>query len=333
MILVPDAVFEDDHALERQAVAPDELRLRRAASAADVSGADWREADAVIAYHRLAYDDAVAERLARCRILVRAGVGTDNVDLDAFAARGIPVCCVPDYGTDEVATHAIALMLALSRGIVEFHRGIAADPRRGWDWRRWPGPVRRLKGLRLLVVGMGAIGRAVAARAAALGLVPFYVDPLVPAADGVPRADDLDAALAVADIVSLHAVLTPETRGLMNARRLARMKRDAILINTGRGALVELDALTEALRAGALGGAALDVLPDEPPEAEHPLFRALRENAPWLMGRLIATPHAAFLSAEAIHDMRMGAVETALLYLREGRLRHCVNAGRLTRPR
>jgi phosphoglycerate dehydrogenase-like enzyme len=333
VILVPDAAFADDHALEREAAAPDELRVRRAARADEVPDADWREADAVVAYHILQYDEAVARRLERCRILVRAGVGTDNVDLAAFGARGIPVCCVPDYGTEEVADHAIGLMLALSRGIVAFHRGIAADPKAGWDWRRWPAPVRRLRGLTVLIVGMGAVGRAVAARARAFGLAVRYFDPRVAAAEGAARADDLDAALGDADIVTLHAALTDETRGLMNAARFARLKPGAILINTARGGLVDLDAVTEALRGGALGAAALDVLADEPPDPTHDLFRALSDGAPWLDGRLVVTPHAAFLSADAIRDMRVGAIATALLRLREGRLRHCVNADRLVDPR
>lgn len=331
MLLIPDAVFDDDHALERQAAAPLELVLHRAAAPGDVPAEDWQRATAVVAYHRLVYDAALAARLAACRILVRAGVGCDTVDLAAFARRGIPVCNVPDYGVAEVADHTIALLLALARGIVAFHAGIAADPAGGWNWRRWPAPVRRLAGQTLLIIGFGTIGRAVARRARALDLAVSYFDPLVPAAAGAAldarRCEDLDAALGSADIVTLHAALTPENRNLLDHRRLGLMKPGVLILNTARGGLIDLDALAEGLAAGRIAGAGLDVLPAEPPDPAHPLFRALKEQAPWLDGRLIVTPHAAFLSAEAIRDMRLKAVETAVDYLRSGRLRHCVNAG------
>lgn len=319
MILIPDAAFDDDHALERGAAAPYALLVRRARRADEVADAEWADAEAIIAYHRMAYDAGLCARLKRCRILVRAGVGCDNVDLAAFAARGIPVCNVPDYGTGEVADHTIALLLALRRGVVEFHRGVAADPVRGWDWRRWPRPVRRLAGQRLLIVGFGRIGAAVARRAQVFDIAVDYYDPLR------REGDDLDAELAAADIVSLHAALTGATGALIDRRRLALMKPGAILINTARGGLVDLDALEEVLRADRIAGAALDVLPEEPPDPAHPLFAALASDAPWLRGRLIVTPHAAFLSAEAIADMRRGAVATAAAYLRDGTLVNCVN--------
>lgn len=324
-ILIPDAAFDDDHALERVAAAPYELVVRRASRAEDVAAAEWEAAEAIIAYHRMAYDAALLPLLANCRILVRAGVGCDAVDLAAFAARRIPVCNVPDYGTAEVADHAIALLLALARGIVEFHRLIAADPVLGWDWRHFPPPVRRLTGARLLIVGYGRIGQAVARRAASLDLAVGFHDPVAQPSAGLRRYESLEAGLAEADIVSLHLPLTKETRGLIGMRQLAAMKKGAILINTARGELVDLDALTAALRDGKIAGAGLDVLPEEPPDPAHPLFRALRLDEAWLRGRLVLTPHAGFLSRDAIRDMRRKAIETAVTYLRDGRLINCVN--------
>ena len=326
-ILIPDAAFDDDHALERAAAAPYPVRVRRANRAGDIPAEDWQSAEAVIAYHRMRYDADLCAALRSCRILVRAGVGCDNVDLAAFAARGIPVCNVPDYGVAEVADHTIALILALARGVVAFHGLVAADPVRGWDWRHWPPPVRRLAGQRLLIVGFGRIGRAVARRAMAFDLDVGFHDPLAPpdADAGIRRHDDLDAALGGSDIISLHATLSEATRALIDRGRLARMKQGAILINTARGGLVDLDALADALREGRIAAAGLDVLPDEPPDPAHPLFTALRAGAPWLAGRLVVTPHAGFLSSNAIADMRRKAIETAIDFLRDGRLRHCVN--------
>ena len=325
MILIPDAVFEDDHAIERAEVAPLALLVRRAKTAGDVADEEWAAADAVIAYHRMTYDAALCAKLARCRIMVRAGVGYDNIDLPSFAARGIPVCNVPDYGIGEVADHTIALLLALVRGVVEFHRGIAADPVRGWDWRRWPRPVRRLKGQRLLIVGFGRVGAAVSRRAAALDLAITCYDPLRQHTEGVARADDLDAALANADLVSLHAALPAGAGPLIDRRRLAVMPRGAILINTARGGLVDLEALGDALRADHIAAAALDVLPGEPPDPAHPLIAALAADETWLRGRLILTPHTAFLSREAITEMRRKAAATAAAYLRDGTLVNRVN--------
>jgi lactate dehydrogenase-like 2-hydroxyacid dehydrogenase len=329
LILIPDAVFDDDHALEAAAAAPRGLTVRRASQADDVADADWQSAEAVVAYHRLPYDAAVCAKLSRCRILVRAGVGTDNVDLAAFAARGIPVCNVPDYGTAEVADHTLALILALARGIVEFHRGIAADPAAGWDWRRWPTPVRRLTGQKLLIVGFGAIGRAVAQRAVGFGLDIGVFDPLATDLAGARRYATIEEGLADSDIVTLHAPLTDATQRLIDRRRVLLLKPGAILVNTARGGLIDLDALHDGLVNGTIAGAGLDVLPHEPPDPAHPLFRALAADAVWLRGRLIATPHAAFLSADAITDMRRRAIETAVAYLDDGTLRHCVNRDHL----
>jgi lactate dehydrogenase-like 2-hydroxyacid dehydrogenase len=325
MILIPDAVFEDDHAIERTEVAPLELLVRRANKAGDVVDDEWAAADAVIAYHRMTYDAALCAKLARCRIVVRAGVGYDNIDLASFAARGIPVCNVPDYGIGEVADHTMALLLALVRGVVEFHRAIAADPVRGWDWQRWPRPVRRLKGQRLLIVGFGRVGAAVARRAAALELAISCYDPLRKDTEGFHRAYDLDAALASADIVSLHAALPAGTGALIDRRRLAVMPPGAILINTARGGLVDLDALGDALRTDHIAAAALDVLPEEPPDHTHPLIAALAADEAWLRGRLIVTPHTAFLSRNAIAEMRRKAAATVAGYFRDGTLVNRVN--------
>jgi D-3-phosphoglycerate dehydrogenase len=332
LILLPDAVFEGDHPVERKTAAPMPLVLHRAQTAADVPAEEWGQAEAVIAYHRLAYDDALCQRLTKCRILVRVGVGCDNVDLAAFAKRGIPVCNVPDYGVGEVADHTIALLLALTRGVISFHNAITRDPVRGWDWRQWPPMVHRLQGKRLLIVGYGAIGRAVARRAAAFDLVVNWYDPYAPADagdSGAQRIQDLDAALGQADIVSLHATLAQKDVKILDRQRIEAMKSGAILINTARGGLVDLDALTGGLRRGTIGAVGLDVLPDEPPDPRQRLFAALHEDAAWTRGRVVVTPHAAFLSADAIDDMRRKAIETAVAYLRDGTLRHCVNAAQL----
>ncbi len=255
--------------------------VRRAARPDDIAAAEWAAAEAVIAYHRMSYDAALCAGLDRCRILVRAGVGCDNVDLAAFAARGIPVCNVPDYGIAEVADHTIALLLALARGVVAFHHargrrsraglGLAALSAAGAPSRRAASADRRLWPDR---TGGGAPRRCARSRRGILRSAGASGGH----ARGCAAMTISRPALAEADIVSLHAALTTATRALIDRRRLAAMKPGAILINTARGGLVDLDALTEALRDGRIAAAGLDVLPREPPDPAHPLFRALRRR-------------------------------------------------------
>ena len=329
-ILIPDAQFPGEADIEREVAGKSVVfSVHRERDPDRIADADWRACDAVLAWHRMPIPAALAERLENCRIIVRTGVGVDRLDLKACGARGIPVCNVPDCGTAEVADHAIALMLALTRGIVTYHDKVKADPAGGWHWH--PGPlVRRNRGGRFGIVGLGRIGTAAARRAGVLGMEVTFYDPYVATGQevalGLGRAETLDQLLPSCDVVSLHTPLTEETRGMIDARAIAGMKEGAVLINTSRGGVVDLDALYGGLKEGPVGGAGLDVLPSEPPDPSHPLLQAWRAEEPWLQGRLIVTPHAAFYSAAGFEDMRRKATETALAYLRGGRLRNCVNA-------
>jgi D-3-phosphoglycerate dehydrogenase len=228
-------------------------------------------------------------RLPSLRVVATCSVGFDHIAFEEAERRGIWVCNVPDYCVDEVADHSLALVLALLRGVVELDRSVRAGR---WDWTA-AGQLRRTRGTRLGVVGFGRIGRAVAERAAALGFEVWASDPLVPpesiAATGA-RPVALAELLASCDAVSLHLPLTAETDGLIGEAELARMPQGAVLVDTARAQLVDLDALLRALESGRLGGAALDVLPAEPPSRDHPA-----PEAP----RLVITPHAAWYSAQA----------------------------------
>ncbi|HEX9466665.1 MAG TPA: C-terminal binding protein [Alphaproteobacteria bacterium] len=331
-ILLPDTVFADDHALEREAAEGLELEIRHAASTAELDLAALASADAIVGQHRVIYDAAVAAQATSCRVLVRAGAGVDNVDLAAWSARGIPVCNVPDYGISEVADHALGLLLTLARGLQVYHRRVETAASAPWLPFPLPPTVRRLRGAQLLLVGLGAVGRAVAKRAIGLEMRVAYFDPQVADAPaGVVRATDLDATLPEADVVSLHAPLTAATRHLIDARRIALLKPGALLINTARGGVLDRKALYDGLRSGRVGGAGLDVWEAEPPAADDPLFQALAADEDWLRGRLVVTPHVASISAASIRDMRVKAVETARDYLATGALRHCVNRAALAR--
>jgi D-3-phosphoglycerate dehydrogenase len=229
------------------------------------------------------------ERLPALKVVATCSVGFDHVDVEEAERRGIWVCNVPDYCVNEVADHSLALVLALLRGVVELDRSVRAG---GWDWTA-AGPLRRARGTRLGVVGFGRIGRALAERAAALGFEVWASDPFVPAeavkAAGA-RPATLEELLGRCEAVSLHLPLTPETEGLIGETELALMPRGAVLVDTARAQLVDLDALVAALESGHLGGAALDVLPVEPPTADGPAPQA---------PRLVVTPHVAWYSAEA----------------------------------
>ena len=330
-LLTPDAQYSDDAVIERRTAGPDvDWDIFREREPDKVPVAALSGCDAVVVWHEMKVDAGFLDRLGRCRIVVRAGVGYDHIDLEAAAARGIPVCNTPDYGTSEVADHAMALMLALRRGIVSYHQHLVADPLQGFDYRLAP-LVSRLRGRTFGIIGLGRIGTATALRAKAFGMHVVAYDPRVSRgteiAIGVERKESLAELLAASDVVSLHCPLTPETRGMIDAAALQQMRREAILINTARGAIVDTDAVLAALRDGTIAGAGLDVLPTEPPKPDDLLAQAYAGKLDGLAGdRLILTPHAAWSSPESVADARRLAVETALLYLRDGKLRNLVNA-------
>jgi D-3-phosphoglycerate dehydrogenase len=329
-LLTPDAQYADNGIIERRTAGDDvDWDIRRARTLGDIPAESLGTCDAVVVWHEMAIDRAFVAALKHCRVIVRAGVGFDHIDLAAATEAGMPVCNTPDYGTSEVADHAIGLMLALRRGIVSYHQHLVADPRGGFDYARAP-LVRRLRGRVFGIVGLGRIGIATAIRAKAFGMNVVAFDPYVSRgseiAVGVDRVESLQELLVASDVVSLHCPLTDETRDLINAATLRQMKRDAILINTARGAIVEIPALLDALRTGDIAGAGIDVLPVEPPRDDDAISVAYRNRRDPMVGeRLILTPHAAWSSPESVNDARRLAVETAMLYLREGKLRNLVN--------
>jgi D-3-phosphoglycerate dehydrogenase len=257
-----------------------------------VSGGEPWEGDDVVALLigtdvRVTPEDLA--RLPALKIVASCSVGYDHVDYEEAERRGVWVCNVPDYCVEEVADHSLALLLGLLRGIVELDRSVRAG---AWDWTA-AGDLRRIRGTRLGLIGFGRIGRALAERASAVGFEVWATDPAVSpqaiAAAGAKAASP-DELLENCEAFSLHLPLTPETKGLIGAKELASMPRGSVLVDSARAELVDLDALLGALESGHLAGAALDVLPAEPPTRELPA-----PTAP----RLVVTPHAAWYSVEA----------------------------------
>jgi C-terminal binding protein len=253
-------------------------------------------------------------RFPKLKAVVRMGVGYDRLDRAACAARDITVCNVPDYGTMEVADHAIALTLALRRGLLLHHDAQRATPPAPWRVIQDP-LVRRLEVQGFGVLGLGRIGTAAALRAKALGFKVAFYDPNLPngvdRALGLARCRTLEELLARSDVLSIHVPDTPLTRGIVGARELALLPEGAVVVNTARGTSLDLDALEAALKSGRLAGAGLDVIPVEPPPEPPPsLLAAYRAREPWLQGRLIITPHSAFHTPEAWADIRRKSAET-----------------------
>ncbi len=329
LVYSPDALYDDGGLLERE-IGGDliDLRVEQWRGQAKMNPELLSKADGLLVWHMVTLDAATIGRLINCRIIVRCGTGYNNIDVAAATARNIPVCNTPDYGTAEVADHTIALLLALERGLLPFDEALRADPVNQFDYRVFLDGrrfARRIFG----TVGSGRIGTATAMRAKAFGFRVVTYDPYLPRGQeialGIERVESLEELLETADVVSLHVPLTAETVKLINASAFARMKPHSTLLNTARGGLVDWDALYDALKSGHLRSAGIDVLPTEPPDPVPNLLQAFSQREPWLRGRLVITPHAAWSSIESRDDARTISMRTMVGYLKDKRLRSCLN--------
>lgn len=290
-----------------------ELVVAQCKTAEDVIAAA-RDADALLVQWA-PINAAVIAALTRCKVIVRYGIGVDNVDLAAAKARGIPVCNVPDYGVHEVAEHAVSLALALVRQLPQIDQRFRAG-----TWKITPDrPMLSLRTATFATAGFGRIARTAHGMMRGFGCKLIAFDPFVPAEamakEGVEKVE-LDQLFARADILSLHSPLTPETKHLVNARTLGQMKKTAIVVNTARGPLIDTVALAAALRDGTVGGAGLDVFEKEPLEADHPLRSA--PNA-------LITSHVAWYSESSIPRLQQLAGEEVVRGLRGEALKNVVN--------
>lgn len=313
---------------DSQTLKPEELDM----SGLDSLGIDWnwyhsttpqqlreRLAGVTVAIaNKVVIDSATIDACPDLKLIGISATGTNNVDLEAARRRGVVVCNVSGYGTASVAQHTLALLLGLATRWHQYDR----DSREDGAWSRSPMfcrmdyPVVELQGKVLGLIGYGDLGRRVGELAAAFGMTIKVAASLRPGADQSGRVE-LAHLLAEADVISLHCPLTRQTKRLVNRSFLAAMKPGAFLINTARGPLVDEPALAEALRAGTLGGAALDVLSQEPPPADHPLLATGIPN-------LIITPHSAWVSQESRQRLVNGVVDNIRAW-RAGRPTNVVN--------
>jgi phosphoglycerate dehydrogenase-like enzyme len=313
-VLYSENNYPDD-SVERRIYGPDVRVIfpKASTSLADLSDEDCAAAEGlmILRFKVFAKD---LERFPRLRAICRMGVGYDNLDRVAAADRQIMILNVPDYGTTEVADHAMALALSLRRGLLLHHEAQRASPPAAWRYIDDP-LVRRSSVQTFGIVGMGRIATAVGLRAKAFGFRVIFYDPHLPNGVelglGVQRAPTLEALLSQTDTLSVHAPLTRETRGLLGLKELSLLPKGAIVVNTARGPIVDIDALATLLKSGHLAGVGLDVVPVEPPvEPVSELMRAYRAREAWTLGRLIITPHSAFYSPQAWDDIRSKSAET-----------------------
>jgi D-3-phosphoglycerate dehydrogenase/C-terminal binding protein len=285
------------------------------------------DADAIMVYHYFRFTRASIERMTRCKAIVRPGVGYDGIDTIAARACGIPVCNVPDYGTEEVADSALGMALSLSRGThflnSRLKRGLGA-----WNVDQ-AAPIPRLRGRRFGIIGCGRIGSAVALRAKSFGFDVAFYDPYVrdgvDKALGITRVDSLEQLLRTSYIVSLHCPLTQETLGMIGADQIGWMPKGTYLINTARGGVLNTQATVDALATGHLAGAGIDVLEQEPPPADSPILNAWRDPAHPAHDRLLLNPHTAFYCDEGCVEFRTKGALEVLRALRGEPLRNQVN--------
>ena len=265
----------------------------------------------------------VLRAATKCVAACRYGIGVDNIDIAAATAAGIVVTNVPDYCMDEVGDHALGMILALNRRFVPHDRAVKAGE---WSAVALDRPMHRTRGATLGIVGLGRIGRSVAAKAKAFGMALLACDPLLTpgrTVDGVEIAS-LEEVLARSEFVTVHVPLTPDTEGMIGAKELAMMKPGSIVVNCARGGIIDEEALARALANGHLAGAGLDVLGAAPPAPDHPLLGL--EN-------VIVTPHTAFFSQASTRELERRTAEEAVRVLNGGMPEHLVNPEVLGRAR
>lgn len=286
---------------------------------------DWEgevlKADIILLWHNTNMPDSVINKLEKCKAIIRIGTGYDSVDHLAAVNRDIPVCNVPDYGTEEVADHSIALALALCRQIIPIDKECK---KLGWEIPN-KNKIQRLSELNFGVIGLGRIGTSVALKAKALGFLVHFYDPYlsngVDKSLGITRCKAFSNFLTSMDVISINCPLTEETHHMITKKEIKKMKSNAFIINTARGSIIKKDDLLNALRKNKIAGAALDVIEDEPlktkSEAETP--------------NLIVTCHSGFFSVQAAWEMRFKAASQARDIIVGEEIENCINCKFLPR--
>ena len=270
-----------------------------------------KEADGLINQYAI-LNRNVLGHLTKCKVVARYGVGVDSIDLKAATDLGIIVANVPDYCIDEVASHAVAMLLTLIRKTVFFDRKVKSSQ---WDFRQGP-PIHRIQGKTLGLIGCGKIGFEVAKRMSAFGVKVITFDPYLEKVSEGIELEDFDTVLKESDFISIHCPLNDSTRHLIGDEALKKMEKKPMIINTSRGPIVDEKALIQALEQGLISGAGLDVLEKEPPDDQNSLLK---------MENVILSPHVGFYSEESISELKRRTAKNVADVLRGKRPASVVN--------
>jgi len=326
-LLITDLNTEVNKGLEKNS-AGSGVNIDVFKNANDVTDSAWKKADAIITYRGTKNVMKSISLINNTKIIVRGGVGFDGLDLKELGKKGIAVCTVPDYGTTEVADHAMALMLMMRRGLDQYDKLMRKNANQFWNYIQGP-CIDRIRGKTFGIFGLGRIGNAVAKRANSFDMNVVFYDPYLPDGSdlsfGYKRVDKPEELFKISDTISIHCPLNEETKAVINKTFFSIAKKSLLLINTARGGIINLDDLYHAIKDNLISGAALDVLPSEPPDISHPLINSYMKNEDWLRGKFTLTPHAAYYSPPGLEDLRSKAVKTIVEYIKNGKLRNCQN--------
>jgi lactate dehydrogenase-like 2-hydroxyacid dehydrogenase len=327
-VLYPDFLAKDDFKYEKPiANGICELIKYDAKKSSQIPNAIWNKADALVTGLYMKIDESLIHKLKACKIITRMGVGYDLINEVKCGESGIVVSNVPDYGTYEVADHAISLIMNFARGISEYDRLLKESINNNWHHSSVY-TIDRVVKKKLGIIGLGRIGTAFALRAKAFGFDISFYDPYVP--DGqekalnINRCNKLDELMSTVDYLSIHCLANNETNNLINASILKICKPNLVIVNTARGAIIDLDAAYDALKADKIRAIGLDVLPTEPADKKHPLINAWL-NEKWADGKIVITPHSAFYSPTGLIFLREKALKTCIDHLQGVKTSNCIN--------
>lgn len=284
------------------------------------------EMDGVLAWHENEYNQEILDKLKKCKIITRVGVGFNNVDLNYSRSKNIVVCNVPDYGINDVADHAITLLLMLVKKINYYSENIKNKLQ--WKWGDHT-KLKRIQELTLGILGCGRIGSAVAIRAKAFGMKVIFYDPYVSAGYektlSIFREENLNTFLSKIDALSIHTPLTSETKNIVDSNFLKKLKKRVIIINTARGSIVDSKAIYKYLNKGHIGGVGFDVYNQEPPKKNDKLYMAWKKGSKNFKYNVIFTPHNAFFNKESYIELREKAALNIKNYFEKNRVNNRVN--------
>ena len=327
-ILYPDSLTNDNFLYEKP-IAKNRCKLTKynAKVAQDIPGDILSDVDGLITGLQLKIDKKIIDKLSSCKIITRLGVGYDLIDIEYCGKKGIVVCNVPDYGTYEVADHAIAMIMNFARGISAYNNKLKSNMISNWNFSAVE-TIDRVVNKNMGIIGLGRIGTAFALRAKAFGFNVKFYDPYVP--DGqekalnIERHNNLKEFITDIDYLSIHCLANKETENLINAEILKYCKPNLTIVNTARGVIINLTDAYNALLNGNIKAIGLDVFPSEPPNKDNPLIKAWLEEE-WAQEKIILSPHSAFYSPTGLIFLREKALKTCLDHLEGNKTANCVN--------